>query len=150
MAKNLLRMWNSTTLFELAHFLPLYLGPRGEDVRCGDVWAQRGWKLHLDEGFYIIFGVGERGGVQAVVRVLSWNRTNYFAPANAFLILRRDCVTMGQHFFFFLPGNYSRGDCRFAVITLMPLLILCTMQYHYSMLMFPFRHNHGEMRAHGP
>lgn len=100
MAKDLLRMWNSTTLFELAHFLPLYLGLRGEDVRCGDVWAQCGWKLHLDEGFYIIFGEG--GGVQAVVRVLSWNGTNYFAPANAFLILRRDCVTMGQRDIFYL------------------------------------------------
>lgn len=33
------------------------------------------------------------------------------------------------------------------VITVLSLLFLRARQYHHSMLMFPLRRNHGEMRA---
>lgn len=83
--------------------------------------------------------------VQAADRVLSWNRTNYFGHANALWFYPWLCHSQAARRF--LPGNYSGRDCRFAVvITLMSLRR--TRQYYYSMRMFPFRHNRGEMRAH--
>lgn len=112
-------LWNSFTLFELAHALRLYLGPRGEAL-----W----WWRCLGSGRLIaLFGWGfpyhnwekkkkKKGGKKC----FCGTRPTFFSVTKRFLNPSRAML----HFYSAITVKRER---HFAVvITALPLLLLCT------------------------
>lgn len=144
--KDMLRLWKFlNTVWTCTLSPPFILVPEERLCDGEDVWAQRGWWLYLDEGSHIIIEK-KHLSVQATDRVPSWNRTNYFDHINALRFppwLRHGRAV--EHFYGVIA--VKEIVVFVVVITVLSLLFLRARQYHHSMLMFPLRRNHGEMRA---